>query len=156
MNSLRHYISTKKFVVPIALLLTALLLFLLSGCEEGTPGLPVNSTANQSLKWVDVNKAESEHSPIRISPSSVAVTTTIEFDMASEGIATLTINDGQDVNILTLVDHQELMPGTYETNFNASRLASGVYLYELEIKYSNTQEQLLPPVRIIRKMLLIK
>lgn len=65
-------------------------------------------------------------------PNPFNPATKIKFDVPSniKGLVTLSIYDATGRTIATLVN-QNLNTGTYEANFNAVGLASGVYFYQL-------------------------
>jgi hypothetical protein len=58
--------------------------------------------------------------------------TTIAYDIKEEGFVTLTVYDIMGREIMTLVnDHKAA--GSYSLTFDASKLASGIYLYRLSV-----------------------
>ncbi|MDP2363430.1 MAG: T9SS type A sorting domain-containing protein, partial [Ignavibacteria bacterium] len=57
--------------------------------------------------------------------------TTIKFDLPKDGLITLEIYDILGRRITTLVNEQRTA-GSYEQVFDASSLASGVYVYKLQ------------------------
>ena len=63
-------------------------------------------------------------------PNPFNPSTTIRFKVQGSGFASLRIFDMLGREVATLVN-QELKQGSYETTFDASRLASGVYFYRL-------------------------
>jgi hypothetical protein len=56
--------------------------------------------------------------------------TTIQYQIPKPGIVTLKVYDILGKEVATLVN-ENILEGTYEVNFNASRFASGVYIYQL-------------------------
>ena len=64
-------------------------------------------------------------------PNPFNPSTTIKFSLPSSGYATLRIYNalGEEVAVLL---HKELVTGSYEIEFNASALASGIYFYRLQ------------------------
>ncbi len=64
-------------------------------------------------------------------PNPFNPNTTIRYQIPKNGIVTLKIYDVLGAEIATLVNEQK-DAGKYEVNFNASRLASGVYIYKLQ------------------------
>ena len=79
-------------------------------------------------------------------PNPFNPSTTIRFDMPERNNVTLRVYNilGQLVTIL--VDNQNFSAGTHSVNFDASKLASGIYLYKLEAG----------SVQVSKKMLLVK
>jgi hypothetical protein len=80
--------------------------------KTGTSELPENYTLQQNY------------------PNPFNPTTTITFQTPQSGFVSLKVFDLLGREVATLVNG-ELQAGTYETSFDASRLSSGVYLYEL-------------------------
>jgi len=78
-------------------------------------------------------------------PNPFNPSTEIQFTLTKAGYTTLKVYDVLGKEVATLVS-ENLNPGTYKTNFDASRLASGTYVYTLT---SNG-------ARLINKMLLMK
>ena len=66
--------------------------------------------------------------------------TKIKFQIAKLGNAKLTIYDALGRDIATLVDEQ-LRPGTYEVEWDASNYPSGVYFYQLQVEPSARSER---------------
>lgn len=64
-------------------------------------------------------------------PNPFNPTTTISFEIPTASPVTLTIVDILGREVETLVDETK-QPGHYDVQFNAIRLASGVYLYRLQ------------------------
>jgi len=64
-------------------------------------------------------------------PNPFNPTTTIQFALPKPSSVTLKIYDILGREVLTLVD-EDLQPGEYKVEFDASSLASGVYIYRLE------------------------
>jgi hypothetical protein len=78
-------------------------------------------------------------------PNPFNPSTEIQFTLTSGGYTTLKVYDMLGKEVATLVN-ENLNPGTYKTKFDASRLASGTYVYTLT---SNG-------ARLNNKMLLMK
>ena len=57
--------------------------------------------------------------------------TKIRFQIAKSSVVNLTVYDQLGKEIKTLVN-ESLQPGTYETDFNATGIVSGVYYYKLQ------------------------
>ena len=64
-------------------------------------------------------------------PNPFNPVTTIKFDIPNDGVVQLEIFDILGRRIITLVDEYKTA-GSYEKVFNASSLASGVYVYKLQ------------------------
>ncbi len=65
-------------------------------------------------------------------PNPFNPTTTISFDVVKTGHVTLKVYDMIGREVATLVN-QEMQNGSYRINFNASNLASGNYIYQLNV-----------------------
>ena len=86
-------------------------------------------------------------------PNPFNPTTTIPFGVPRRATLTLKIFNilGEVVSVLVL--NQEYDAGYYDVSFDASRLASGVYYYELAARESEgTQSEF----RQVKKLLLLK
>lgn len=66
-------------------------------------------------------------------PNPFNPSTQIEFTLRESGMVTLNVYNSQGQHIETLVDADHLQAGTHITEFDASGLASGVYLYRLHV-----------------------
>ncbi len=78
-------------------------------------------------------------------PNPFNPTTEIQFSIGKAGFTTLRVYDILGREVATLVN-QEMNAGTFKTTFDASRLTSGTYLYEL--RSGDT--------RLVNKMMLVK
>jgi plastocyanin len=65
-------------------------------------------------------------------PNPFNPVTTIKFDISKNAVVKLRIFDLKGVEVATLVK-QELQPGSYSVEWDASNYASGVYYYRLEV-----------------------
>ena len=65
-------------------------------------------------------------------PNPFNPSTTIKYQIPKDGIVTLKVYDILGSEVVTLVN-EEKVAGKYEVNFDASRLASGVYLYRIKV-----------------------
>ncbi|MEQ9264698.1 MAG: LamG-like jellyroll fold domain-containing protein [Balneolaceae bacterium] len=73
-------------------------------------------------------------------PNPFNPSTTIKFDLPESGNVTLKVFDITGRLVANLVDETKTA-GRYQVNFNASNLASGIYLYELRTnKYSSIKK----------------
>lgn len=78
-------------------------------------------------------------------PNPFNPTTKINFELSASGFTTLKIYDMLGNEVATLVQN-ELTAGSHSVNFNAANLASGTYLYQLNVNGT----------RITNKMILLK
>jgi hypothetical protein len=65
-------------------------------------------------------------------PNPFNPSTIINYQIPENGMVTLKIYDILGKEVKTLVNEQKTA-GRYEVNFNASDLASGVYIYKLQV-----------------------
>jgi hypothetical protein len=70
-------------------------------------------------------------------PNPFNPTTTIKWQQPETGFVTLKIYDVLGKEVITLVN-EELISGMHETVFDASRLSSGIYLYQLKAEDPST------------------
>lgn len=76
-------------------------------------------------------------------PNPFNPSTSISFDMPKTGYAKLTVFNSLGQVVATLVDG-EINAGTHDISFNASNLASGVYMYKLEAgEFTDTKKMTL-------------
>lgn len=75
-------------------------------------------------------------------PNPFNPTTTIKFALPVSSRVKLNIYNSLSQLVETLVD-QEMQSGNHEINFNASRLASGVYLYQLQAGNFNSSKKMI-------------
>jgi len=64
-------------------------------------------------------------------PNPFNPSTTIKYQLPKDGIVTLKVYDILGSEVATLVNEQKTA-GRYEVSFDASKLASGVYIYKLQ------------------------
>ncbi|HCY77941.1 MAG TPA: hypothetical protein DHV28_18700 [Ignavibacteriales bacterium] len=84
-----------------------------------------------------------EYSLYQNYPNPFNPTTTIKFDLPKDGLITLDIYDILGRRVTTLVSEFR-SAGSYEHSFNASSLASGVYVYKLQAgDFINSKKMLL-------------
>jgi hypothetical protein len=63
-------------------------------------------------------------------PNPFNPSTTIRYQLPQDGMVTLKVYDILGSEVATLVNEQKAA-GRFEVNFDASRLASGVYIYKI-------------------------
>jgi hypothetical protein len=84
-------------------------------------------------------------------PNPFNPTTTISYRLKEKGLVKLMVYDIKGSLIKTLVS-QTKDPGSYETQFNAKGLASGIYFYKLEVFGKGSS----PVYSEIKKLVLLK
>jgi len=85
-------------------------------------------------------------------PNPFNPNTKIRFQLPKSGFANMTVYDILGREIATLVN-EELSPGTYEVNWDASNYSSGIYFYTLNAGEPSVDGQV---YKETKKMLLIK
>jgi hypothetical protein len=76
-------------------------------------------------------------------PNPFNPTTNIKFDLPSDGLVQLKVFDILGNEVATLINEQKVA-GRYEVNFNASSLASGVYIYKIQAgSFINSKKMIL-------------
>jgi hypothetical protein len=65
-------------------------------------------------------------------PNPFNPTTIIRYQIPKEGLVTIKLYDVVGKEIRTLVNAHQT-PGNYSYNINASRLASGIYIYKINV-----------------------
>jgi hypothetical protein len=104
-------------------------------------GIGATDTAgNSTVRTIDLAQTSVSYLSFNVSdgfrlfdnyPNPFNPETRIKFQIPEQGLVVLTISDvlGREVAILA---NERLERGTYETTFNASGLASGLYFYQLK------------------------
>jgi hypothetical protein len=130
---------------------------LLSGCRSDTTGVLATDPVKQLRGWVDVKADGAQSLRLQVSPFSTLVTTTIDFDLQTDAIVSLTIFDEGGVAVAKLLDREVMDAGAQEIDFDASKLASGFYIYTLVVQSLDQDGTPTPLIQAAsRKMLLIK
>ncbi len=104
-------------------------LLLVKKFNEGNETL--NKTVFSNLDVMDLG-APTTYALAQNYPNPFNPTTTINYQIPKDGFVTLKIYDVLGKEVATLVNENK-GTGRYNVNFNASNLASGVYLYQLKV-----------------------
>lgn len=76
-------------------------------------------------------------------PNPFNPTTNITFDIRAKGMVKLIVSDALGREVVTLV-YQELQPGSYKADFEATNYPSGIYFCRLETKnFAQTKKMIL-------------
>jgi hypothetical protein len=98
------------------------------------------------LVWVSIDDEIIKPSEFKLEqnyPNPFNPSTIIRYHIPQDGIVTLKVYDILGSEVATLVNEQKTS-GRYEVNFDASRLASGVYIYKLQAgSYIGSKKMLL-------------
>ncbi|HEX7356601.1 MAG TPA: T9SS type A sorting domain-containing protein, partial [Ignavibacteriaceae bacterium] len=93
-------------------------------------GAPLSKSKFNEVNWRGLNTVDrydlSQNYPNPFNPS-----TTIKFQIPKDSFVSLKVYDILGNEISTLINEQKAQ-GRYEVNFNASSLASGVYVYKIQ------------------------
>jgi Secretion system C-terminal sorting domain/Photosynthesis system II assembly factor YCF48 len=86
-------------------------------------------------------------------PNPFNPSTKIRFDVAKSSLVKIVVYDALGSEVATLVNNQ-LTPGTYETDFDATKYSSGIYFYKLIVNdpSTNTMQNFVDT----KKMIVIK
>ena len=93
-----------------------------------------------------------QYSLLQNYPNPFNPATVIKFGLAKESSVTVRIFNLLGENIATLVNNEVKSAGSYNLNFNAQNLASGIYFYEISANAIDGSENF----NSIKKMLLLK
>jgi hypothetical protein len=102
-----------------------LLTFGTDGGPIGDPRWAGNATAVEDLNSLPQKFSLSQNYPNPFNPS-----THIDFDLQKSGMTTLVVYNILGEKIATLIN-RNLTAGQHSVDFNASKLSSGVYIYQL-------------------------
>lgn len=90
-------------------------------------------------------------------PNPFNPTTTIQFELPFSAVVTLTVYNMLGQEVASLLNHKTLEEGIQEAIFDASTLASGMYIYRLTVEQLD-ENGITSPERLIssKKMLFVK
>lgn len=101
-------------------------------------GIPIITSAGNIA-----NEIPTEYNIYQNYPNPFNPSTKIRFDIPKLSKVRLTVYDALGKEMAVLVN-DELAPGVYETNWNATMLASGIYFYKIEAgEFTQTKRMLL-------------
>jgi hypothetical protein len=89
-------------------------------------------------------------------PNPFNPTTTLSFDLPNDAIVTLKIYNLLGQEVAMILDRQEYTAGSYEEPFDASKLASGVYLYRIVAEQMGDASSINHAFTQVKKMVLIR
>jgi hypothetical protein len=159
--SLRSESKTARSILisVTANLIVVCLVMMHTGCGRDNAEIPLTGTSSQSAGWVELKDRESQPTSLRISHRLFTpdATTTISFDLPEDGIVTLTLYDGESIEVARLLDRQLLDAGLQEVDFDASNLGSGVYVFTLLYQFVSPDGRPASDIfRMSKKMMLVK
>ena len=86
-------------------------------------------------------------------PNPFNPSTTIQYQLAFESQVTIKVFNLLGQEVATLMNNEEYPEGTYEIDFDASHLSSGVYFYRLNAIPTDDEGL---PIHLVRKMVVLK
>jgi hypothetical protein len=105
--------------------------------------IPVKASSDSLSTSVEYFPGNISYSLSQNYPNPFNPATTISFSVAKKGLVRLEIYDVLGSRVKTLIN-REVESGTYNINFNAEEIPSGVYFYSLTINgFSDTKKMLL-------------
>lgn len=115
----------------------------IAGGGIGQPGVLLHTTTGGVITNVEENNVVREFELLQNYPNPFNPETIIKYKIQSLNYVTLKVYDGLGNEVATVIN-KEQGPGSYEIEFNAEGLSSGVYYYNLKAgDYSATKKMLL-------------
>jgi hypothetical protein len=130
-------------------------------CEMTAPNAFVQPYTAPVDRWDDYGEADAELSPpglVRVSDLDLTVskfelaqnfpnpfnpTTNIRFSIPEAGLVTLKVFNLLGQEVQTIIN-REMNSGSYQTDFNASKLSSGIYFYTIKVNdFTATKKMML-------------
>ncbi|MBK7107340.1 MAG: T9SS type A sorting domain-containing protein [Ignavibacteriae bacterium] len=100
--------------------------------ETGVAGYKVKIDNTTDVKENEATQIPTEYTLMQNYPNPFNPTTNIQFSIPSSNFVKIKVYNLLGQEIATLVN-QNLSAGNYTTNFSAENLASGIYVYSLEV-----------------------
>ncbi|MBI5476084.1 MAG: T9SS type A sorting domain-containing protein [Ignavibacteriales bacterium] len=105
---------------------------------------------------IDSKNRPSENSLKQNYPNPFNPTTTISFVIRNNSLVTLKVFNMLGQEVASFFNNEELSAGSYETEFTADKLASGIYFYRLTVEEKNADGTKAGSFTEIHKMSLLK
>lgn len=112
-----------------------------TGAIENTLSTETQAVDNETLQSIPTEYKLYENYPNPFNPS-----TTIRFDIPEATTVSIDIYDIRGQRVAAVLNGKHVEPGSYEMNFDASRLSTGIYLYRITAG----------SYRSVKKMMLMK
>jgi predicted nucleotidyltransferase len=103
----------------------------IDNCFAASDFAPEQSVLITSVEDEEINKTPTEYELTQNFPNPFNPTTTVRYSIIKPGLVRIIIYDIMGKEVKTLVNEFKQV-GTYEVQFNASEIASGIYLYRIE------------------------
>lgn len=104
----------------------------------GTVELPTSSSSIANAELPEGFALEQNY------PNPFNPNTTIRFTLPAPEVVSLTVYNPLGEQVVTLLDHQTMLDGSFSVPFDATHLSSGLYLYRLETTtYAATRRMVL-------------
>jgi hypothetical protein len=119
----------------------------------------LKATGNQAksrIAPVTIESLPAEYALSQNYPNPFNPTTTIQFDLPNQSMVTLKIYNMLGQEVATLLNREEVAAGQEELEFDASSLASGVYLYRIVAESVNDDGAVSQTFTQVKKMVLLK
>ncbi len=124
--------------------------------QSDTKVLLSNPTKKLSIHIGGQNKIPTTFSLTQNYPNPFNPTTTLSFDLPSDAVVTLKFYNLVGQEVATVLNRQEYSAGTYEQPFDASQLATGVYLYRIVAEQIGDDGNTGRSFTQVKKMVLIR
>jgi hypothetical protein len=120
---------------------------------EGEAAIAASPSGIYRITVSDASMLPSSAMLLQNYPNPFNPTTTIPFALAAPANVTLTVFNVLGEAVATLVDHQERSAGFHQIVFDASRLSSGIYYYQMQ---AVGKEQPATLFQQVQKLVLLK
>jgi hypothetical protein len=114
------------------------------GTKGKQKGNSINSAASGGVQVQTQGVVPTEYALYQNYPDPFNPTTTLQFDLPEPAVVTMRVYNTLGQEVANLLDHVAYEPGKYAVKFDASRLSSGVYIYQLIAgQFADTKKMLL-------------
>jgi hypothetical protein len=115
-----------------------------NGTKGKQKGNSINSVAGGGVQALTQGTVPTEYALYQNYPDPFNPSTTLQFDLPEPAVVTVTVYNTLGQEVANLLDHVAYEPGKYAVKFDASRLSSGVYIYQLIAgRFVDTKKMLL-------------
>jgi hypothetical protein len=115
-----------------------------NGTKGKQKGNSINSAAGGGVQALTQGTAPTEYALYQNYPDPFNPSTTLQFDLPEPALVTMRVYNTLGQEVASLLDHMPYEPGKHAIKFDASRLSSGVYIYQLIAgRFVDTKKMLL-------------